>query len=175
LEEDIVKGSALGIIETNGRAGLIEAVDSALKTAAVTLQASYCVGGGLNTVTLIGDVAAIQAAMDAAQAVITKMNIEGTTHVIARLADEVWRFLEDDAMQIGQQSNTVSQQETKAPPKIVPTPAQTVSQTQKVESEPPKSVLTQTANQPQADKVNFNVNTKIAKYKAKNKKNRRRR
>ncbi|MDR3048927.1 MAG: BMC domain-containing protein [Elusimicrobiota bacterium] len=168
-----MKGSALGIIETTGRAGLIEAVDSALKTAAVTLKASYCIGGGLNTVTLIGDVAAIKAAMDAAKAVIEKMNIEGTTHVIARLADEVWNIVEDDSTQASQQSSAViSKQEIKSPLKIVP---KIVSQPQKDESEPPKSAATQAVAAPQADKVNFNVNTKIAKYKAKNRKNRRRR
>jgi len=86
---------ALGIIETVGRASLIEAVDSAIKGASVSLKASYFVGGGLNAVTLVGDVGAMRAALDAAQATMTRLNACGTTHLIARLASEVWPFIQD--------------------------------------------------------------------------------
>jgi hypothetical protein len=78
---------ALGIIETSGRVPLIEAVDSAVKAAAVTLKSAYFVGGGLNTVTLAGDVGAMRAALDAAQAAIDRMGAPGRTHLIPRLAE----------------------------------------------------------------------------------------
>lgn len=84
---------ALGIIETQGRAPLIEVVDSAIKAASVRLLASYFVGGGCNTVTLVGDVGAMRAALDAAQAVMNRRKIEGCTHLIPRLAEQVWPFI----------------------------------------------------------------------------------
>ena len=85
--------SALGIIETYGRAPLIEAVDSAIKAASVSILASYFVGGGCNTVTLVGDVGAMRAALDAAQGLMDRQGIDGCTHLIPRLAKEVWPFL----------------------------------------------------------------------------------
>jgi microcompartment protein CcmL/EutN len=86
---------ALGIIETAGRAPLIEAVDSAIKAAAVTLKSSYFVGGGVNTVTLVGDVGAMRAALDAAKATLDRMGVVGQTHLIPRLAEDVWPLIMD--------------------------------------------------------------------------------
>ena len=84
---------ALGIIETQGRTPLVEALDSAIKTAQVDILASYFVGGGSNAVTLVGDVAAVRAALDAAQAMIDRRGFSGKTHLIARLAQEVWPMI----------------------------------------------------------------------------------
>jgi energy-coupling factor transport system substrate-specific component len=84
---------ALGIIETQGRAPLIEAVDTAIKAAPVRLLASYFVGGGCNTVTLVGDVGAMRAALDAAWGVINRQGIAGCIHLIPRLAEQVWPFI----------------------------------------------------------------------------------
>jgi energy-coupling factor transport system substrate-specific component len=84
---------ALGIIETQGRAPLIEAVDTAIKAAPVRLLASYFVGGGCNTVTLVGDVGAIRAALDAAWVVMNRQGIKGCIHLIPRLAEQVWPFI----------------------------------------------------------------------------------
>jgi microcompartment protein CcmL/EutN len=89
------ESQALGIIETAGRAPLIEAVDSAIKAAAVTLKSSYFVGGGVNTVTLVGDVGAMRAALDAAKATLDRMGIVGQTHLIPRLAEDVWPLIMD--------------------------------------------------------------------------------
>jgi microcompartment protein CcmL/EutN len=86
---------ALGIIETEGRAPLIEAIDSAIKAASVTLKSSYFVGGGVNTVTLVGDVGAMRAALDAAKATIDRMGAVGQTHLIPRLAEDVWPLVLD--------------------------------------------------------------------------------
>ena len=84
---------ALGIIETRGRASLVEAVDCAIKAAQVTVLASYFVGGGSNAVTLAGDVGSLKAALDAAQALIDRHGIDGRTHLIPRLAGQVWPFI----------------------------------------------------------------------------------
>ena len=81
---------ALGIIETRGRAPLIDAVDAAIKAAQVSILASYFVGGGCNTVTLTGDVGSLRAALDAARGLMDRNGIEGCTHLIPRLADQVW-------------------------------------------------------------------------------------
>ncbi|MDR2418986.1 MAG: BMC domain-containing protein [Treponema sp.] len=86
---------ALGIIETAGRVPLIEAVDSAIKAAAVTLKMTYFVGGGLNTVTLVGDVGALRAALDAAKATIDRMGAVGQTLLIPCLAEAVWPLIMD--------------------------------------------------------------------------------
>jgi microcompartment protein CcmL/EutN len=91
------EGNALGIIETAGRAALIEAVDSAIKAAAVTLKSSYFVGGGVNTVTLAGDVGAMRAALDAAKATLERMGVVGQTHLIPRLAETVWPLVMDQS------------------------------------------------------------------------------
>ena len=90
---------ALGIIETRGRAPLIEAVDAAIKGANVELLASYFVGGGCNTVTLTGDVGAVRAALDAAQSVIDTFGIEGRTHLIPRPDEQVWLMIIPKAAQ----------------------------------------------------------------------------
>jgi microcompartment protein CcmL/EutN len=84
---------ALGIIETQGRALLVEAVDTAIKAAPVKLLASYFVGGGCNTVTLVGDVGALRTALDAAWGVMSRRGITGCTHLIPRLAEQVWPFI----------------------------------------------------------------------------------
>ena len=84
---------ALGIIETRGRAPLIDAVDVAIKAASVDILATYFVGGGCNTVTMTGDVGSLRAALDAAQKLMDRLGIEGKTHLIPRLAQEVWPMI----------------------------------------------------------------------------------
>jgi len=87
---------ALGIIETRGRAPLIEVVDSAIKSAQVDILASYFVGGGCNAVTLVGDVGSLRAALAAAQAMIDGKGIDGLTHLIPRLAEQVWPMVKPE-------------------------------------------------------------------------------
>jgi ethanolamine utilization protein EutM len=59
---------ALGLIETKGLVALIEASDAAIKAANVTLLGWQKIGSGLVTVMLVGDVAAVKAAVDAGAA-----------------------------------------------------------------------------------------------------------
>ena len=87
------RNKALGIIETRGRAPLIDAVDAAVKAAQVDILASYFVGGGCNTVTLTGDVGSLRAALEAARALMDRMGTEGCTHLIPRLAEQVWPII----------------------------------------------------------------------------------
>ena len=83
----------LGIIETQGRAPLIETVDTAIKAASVNILASYFVGGGCNTVTLVGDVGSVRAALDAARVLMDKKGFRGCTHLIPRLDKQVWPLI----------------------------------------------------------------------------------
>ena len=58
---------ALGMVETKGLVGAIEAADAMVKSANVVLIGSEYVGGGFVTVMVPGDVGAVKAATDAAQ------------------------------------------------------------------------------------------------------------
>ncbi len=77
---------ALGLIETKGLIGAIEAADAMLKAADVRLLEKTLATGGLVTITIAGEVAAVQSAVDAARASLTRL--EGAVcvscHVIPR-------------------------------------------------------------------------------------------
>ena len=77
---------ALGLIETKGLIGAIEAADAMLKAANVRLLEKSLATGGLVTITIAGEVAAVQSAVDAAKASLDR--IEGVVcvsrHVIPR-------------------------------------------------------------------------------------------
>ena len=59
---------ALGMIETKGLVALIEASDAMMKSANVTLIGWQKIGSGLVTAMVVGDVAAVKAAVDAGSA-----------------------------------------------------------------------------------------------------------
>ena len=61
-------GEALGMVETRGFVGMIEAADAMVKTANVTLVGKEFIGAGYVTVTVRGDVGAVKAAPDAGAA-----------------------------------------------------------------------------------------------------------
>lgn len=75
---------ALGMIEVKGRLGDIEALDAALKAANVHLLNMTKVGGGLTTIFVEGDVAAVKAAVDAGGAAADKVAEVISVHVIPR-------------------------------------------------------------------------------------------
>lgn len=82
---------ALGLIETRGTLPAIEAADAMLKAAEVRLLEKTKVGGGLITIVVTGDVAAVKAAVDAGAAAVERIG-EGclyAQHVIARPHDEL--------------------------------------------------------------------------------------
>lgn len=60
-----MKSEALGMIETKGLVGSIEAADAMVKAANVSLIGKEHVGGGLVTILVRGDVGAVKAATDA--------------------------------------------------------------------------------------------------------------
>lgn len=81
--------SALGMIETKGLVGAIEAADAMVKAANVTLTGKEHVGGGLVTVMVRGDVGAVKAATDAGAAAAARVGELISVHVIARPHDEL--------------------------------------------------------------------------------------
>ncbi|MDO5536127.1 MAG: BMC domain-containing protein [Desulfovibrionaceae bacterium] len=81
--------NALGMIETRGLVGAIEAADAMVKAANVTLVGRVQVGGGLVTVMVRGDVGAVKAATDAGGAAAAQVGELVSVHVIPRPHDEV--------------------------------------------------------------------------------------
>ena len=80
---------ALGMIETKGLVGSIEAADAMVKAANVTLIGKEQVGGGLVTVMVSGDVGAVKAATDAGAAAAGRVGELVSVHVIPRPHTEV--------------------------------------------------------------------------------------
>ena len=80
---------ALGMIETRGLIGSIEAADAMVKAANVTLIGKVHVGGGLVTVMVRGEVGAVKAAVDAGAAAAQRVGNLISQHVIPRPHNEV--------------------------------------------------------------------------------------
>ena len=75
---------ALGMVETKGLVGAIEAADAMVKAANVVLLGSEYVGGGYVTVMVRGDVGAVKAATDAGAAAAKRVGEMVSVHVIPR-------------------------------------------------------------------------------------------
>ena len=73
---------ALGMIETKGLVGAVEAADAMVKAANVTLVGTEKIGSGLVTVMVRGDVGAVKAAVDAGSAAAEKVGEVVSVHVI---------------------------------------------------------------------------------------------
>ncbi|GIN61676.1 carboxysome shell protein [Robertmurraya siralis] len=80
---------ALGMVETKGLIGAIEAADAMVKAANVTLIGYQKIGSGLITVMVRGDVGAVKAATDAGAAAAEKVGEVVSIHVIPRPHAEV--------------------------------------------------------------------------------------
>ena len=75
---------ALGMIETRGLVGAIEAADAMVKAANVTLIGKEVIGGGYVTVMVRGDVGAVKAATEAGAAAAQRVGDLVSVHVIPR-------------------------------------------------------------------------------------------
>ncbi|WP_425804155.1 ethanolamine utilization microcompartment protein EutM [Desulfitobacterium sp. Sab5] len=87
------KTEALGLIETRGLVGSIEAADAMVKAANVYLIGRELVGGGLVTVMVRGDVGAVKAATDAGAAAAQRVGELISVHVIPRPHSDVEMIL----------------------------------------------------------------------------------
>ncbi len=79
-----MSGEALGMVETRGFIGCVEAADAMVKAANVTFIGFRRVGAGLVTAVVWGDVGAVKAAVDAGVAAAEKVGRVVGVHVIPR-------------------------------------------------------------------------------------------
>ena len=86
-------GEALGMIETKGLVGAIEAADAMTKSANVELIGYEKIGSGLVTVMVRGDVGAVKASVGAGAVAAEKVGEIVSKHVIPRPHTDVERIL----------------------------------------------------------------------------------
>ncbi len=84
---------ALGMIETKGLVGSIEAADAMVKTANVVIIGREYIGSGFVTVMVRGDVGAVKAATDAGAAAARRVGELISVHVIPRPHNDVEKIL----------------------------------------------------------------------------------
>ena len=84
---------ALGMIETKGLIGAVEAADAMVKTANVVLVGKEYIGAGYVTMMVRGDVGAVKAATDAGAAAARRIGELVSAHVIPRPHAEVEKIL----------------------------------------------------------------------------------
>ena len=92
-----MSSNALGLIETRGLVGSIEAADAMVKAAPVSLMGKEKVGGGYVTVMVRGDVGAVKAATDAGAAAAERVGELVSVHVIPRPHAEIEQLLPQSA------------------------------------------------------------------------------
>jgi len=88
---------ALGMIETKGYVGGVEASDAMVKAANVSLIKTVPIGGGLITVLCRGDVGSVKAAVDAGSKAAAKIGELVSSHVIALPDEELLKTFFGDA------------------------------------------------------------------------------
>ena len=112
---------ALGMIETRGLVGSIEAADVMAKTANIHVLGTEYIKNGFVTVQVVGEVAAVKAAVDAASAAVARIGELISSHVIPRPSAEV-----EDILKKRAESKTVSRAEEETLPvdPEPPTPVQ---------------------------------------------------
>lgn len=88
-----MQNEALGMVETRGLIGSIEAADAMVKSANVILVGCEKIGSGLVTVMVRGDVGAVKSAVDAGSAAADKVGELVSQHVIPRPHSDVEKIL----------------------------------------------------------------------------------
>ena len=83
---------AIGLLETRGYVGLVEASDAMVKAANVQLVKSVPIGGALITTIVQGDVGSVKAAVEAGREAVNRVGNLVASHVIARPATELLKF-----------------------------------------------------------------------------------
>jgi microcompartment protein CcmL/EutN len=88
-----LENTALGLVETIGLTPAIEAADTALKTADVRLLGLECIGSGLVSIQLVGDVSSVQVAVAAARGAASRLGEVHSHTVIARTGEGLGRIV----------------------------------------------------------------------------------
>jgi ethanolamine utilization protein EutM len=96
-----MKEIALGLVETKGLVGSIEAADAMVKAANVRLVGKEYIGNGYVTVMVRGDVGAVKAAVDAGAAAAKRVGELISVHVIPRPHDDVETILPEGGKKEG--------------------------------------------------------------------------
>lgn len=97
-KEEKLMAEALGMIETKGFVGMVEASDAMVKAAKVELIGYEKIGGGYVTAVVRGDVAAVKAATEAGSRAAEKVGELVSVHVIPRPHENI-----DQALPLGRQ------------------------------------------------------------------------
>lgn len=108
---------AIGMIETKGLIGAIEAADAMIKAANVKLIKQEFVDGGIVTIIVQGDVGAIQAAVDAGREAAKRVGELLGAHVIPRPDESVYKMIEPLDYEEYQEQQT-QQAKPVSPPKV---------------------------------------------------------
>lgn len=87
---------ALGMIETTGLIGAIEAADVATKTANVEILNKHFISAGIVTLEITGDIGAVKVAIEAAVEATKKLGVFMSSNVIARPGDSIANLILDD-------------------------------------------------------------------------------
>ena len=114
-----MKGYALGLIESFGYVGAVEAADVCLKAANISLIGCELVTGGLVTIKISGEVGAVKAAIDAAEIAVKKVGKLVSTHIIPRPSTELYKIL--DLTQKEEAIEEEPKEEVKSVETILPT------------------------------------------------------
>lgn len=117
-------GQAIGMIETKGLVGSIEAADAMIKAANVTLIKQEFVDAGIVTVIIQGDVGAVQAAVDAGREAAKRVGELLGAHVIPRPDEAVSKMVEP-LDYTSYENQKLQQPEPKAIPKVQSTTKKT--------------------------------------------------
>lgn len=86
-------GLALGMVETRGEVGAVEAADAMVKAADVALVGRQAIGGGLYTVLVRGTTGAVKAATDAGAAAAQRVGELVSVHVIPKPDPQLERII----------------------------------------------------------------------------------
>jgi ethanolamine utilization protein EutM len=82
---------AIGMIETKGYVGSVEASDAMVKAANVTLVKTVSIGGGLITVFATGDIGSVKAAVDAGSKAAGRVGELVSSHILARPHEDLMK------------------------------------------------------------------------------------
>ena len=96
-----MKERSLGLVETKGLVGSVEAADAMVKAANVRLVGKEYIGNGYVTVMVRGDVGAVKAAVDAGAAAAKRVGELISAHVIPRPHDDVETILPEGGKKEG--------------------------------------------------------------------------
>jgi len=129
-----MNSGAIGLIETKGLVGGIEASDAMVKTSDVVMISKAYIGSGIVTVVCQGEVAAVKAAVEAGTAAAKRVSEVLATHIIPRPHQELDKIFSGKYVRSGR--GTIPKSRT---PKPAGTPAKAAPAAAKVSAEEKKA------------------------------------